>query len=484
MDETNDNMLQAFSPTEFTLGSLSGPLLIFGGAYSNLEALTALRAEAERKGIPPENVICCGDTPGYCADPAACLDLIEDWGIHAIAGNVETNLVNGTDDCGCGFGDGSRCDMFARLWYNYAANNVTARNLEYMAGLPDLLRFTYAGREVVVLHGSPRNQSEFVWRSTDADQKAQFCAAAGAEVVIGGHCGLPFAEEITITAPRSADTSDELLADYVRPKDASDERLAERSEPSHAVAQSNIANRHSHIAYPSPLWLNAGVIGMPANDGTPRTWFMTLDDTNGFDYEFHALDYNHQGAKARMLDDRRLPVSYAATLTTGIWDNTEIMPSAEEAREGVALDPETIKAEASAAFYQQTLHPAAAPTKARLPLKNITKMEKYSDPKDLKSFGKIVDWQEDMGNKFFDWYSGVTEGDSALTEREKALIALAVSHAIQCSYCIDAYTTNSLQAGADEEQMMEAVHVAAAVKAGTTLIYARQMQRQVEKVVM
>ncbi len=387
---------------ENNISKITGPLLIFGGAYSNLEALTALRAEAERLGIPPENVICCGDTPGYCADPAACLDLIEDWGIHAIAGNVETNLVNGTDDCGCGFGDGSRCDMFARLWYNYAANNVTERNLEYMAGLPDLLRFTYAGREVVVLHGSPRNQSEFVWRSTPAELKAQFCAAAGAEVVIGGHCGLPFAARL----------------------------------PAGVEGASPPATRNG----PPGLWLNAGVIGMPANDGTPRTWFMTLDDTNGFDYHFHPLHYNHQGAKARMLDDRRLPVSYAATLTTGIWDNTEIMPSAEEAREGVALDPETIKAEASAAFYQQTLHLASAPPKARLPLKNITKMEKYSDPKDLKSFGKIVDWQEDMGNKFFDWYSGVTEGDSALTEREKALIALAVSHAIQCSYCIDAYT--------------------------------------------
>jgi len=500
------------------ISKLTGPLLLFGGAYSNLEALTALRAEAERLGIPPENIICCGDTPGYCADPAACLDLIEDWGIHAIAGNVETNLVNGTDDCGCGFGDGSRCDMFAKLWYNYAANNVTERNLKYMAGLPDLLRFIYAGREVVVLHGSPRNQSEFVWRSTEAELKAQFCAAAGAEVVIGGHSGLPFAHVLDIPSPAAAQSNIAYRQSHIAYPDALSPppEAAAQLTPSEgnlsptplrrrgatedakrpdgfgstetdfqrAAAKSKIENQESRIAYPSPLWLNAGVIGMPANDGTPRTWFLTLDDTNGFDYNFHALDYNHKGAKARMLDDRRLPVSYAATLTTGIWDNTEIMPPAEEAREGIPLNAATIKAEASPATHKQTLHPAGAPAKTRLPLKNITKMEKYADPKDLKSFGKIVDWQEEMGNKFFDWYSGVTEGDTALTEREKALIALAVSHAVQCSYCIDAYTTNSLQAGADEEQMMEAVHVAAAVKAGTTLIYARQMQRQVEKVTM
>jgi alkylhydroperoxidase/carboxymuconolactone decarboxylase family protein len=448
---------------ERNLGALTGPVLIFGGAYSNLDALVAVRAEAERRGVPPANVICCGDTPGYCAEPKECLDLLADWQCHAIAGNVETSLVNGTDDCGCGFGDGSRCDMFAKLWYNYAAKHVSQSNLAFMAELPDMLRFSYAGREVVVLHGAPENQSEFVWRSTAAEEKAQFCADAGAEVVVGGHCGLPFAHE-----------------------------LAEATGPRAGI----------------PLWLNAGVIGMPANDGTPRTWFMTLNDAEGFDYDFHPLTYDHRAAKAKMIDDRRLPVSYAATLTTGIWDNTEIMPPAEESREGIQLDPATIKAEANPALYRPSPAPAAAPspreesgpdeavtdlgtapekasTKTNFPLKDIPKaMNKYTDPKDLKSFGKIVEWQEDMGNKFFDWYSGVTEGDTALTAREKALIALAVSHAIQCSYCIDAYTTNSLQSGADEEQMMAAVHVAAAVKAGTTLIYARQMQRQVDKVTM
>jgi len=440
---------------ERSLGTLTGPVLIFGGAYSNFDALQSLRAEAALRGIAPGNVVCCGDTPGYCAEPRECLDLIEAWGIHAIAGNVETNLVNGTDDCGCGFGDGSRCDMFAKLWYTYAAKNVHRTGLDYMAGLPDILRFEYGGKKVAVLHGSPRNQSEFVWRSTEAQLKARFCADAGAEVVIGGHCGLPFAEYLTYD---------------------------NRQQPPTSNLQPAACNL---------LWLNAGVIGMPANDGTPRTWFLTLNDEGStFDFDFHPLTYDHRAAKAKMIDDRRLPVSYAATLTTGIWDNTEIMPPAEEQREGIPLDPETIKAEANAAFYNTPMHPASAPkwtTKNGLHItddRQPKKMNQYSDPKDLKSFGKIAEWQEEMGNKFFDYYSTVTEGDSALTAREKALIALAVSHAIQCSYCIDAYTTNSLQSGADEEQMMEAVHVAAAVKAGTTLIYARQMQRQVDKVTM
>ncbi len=110
--------------------------------------------------------------------------------------------------------------------------------------------------------------------------------------------------------------------------------------------------------------------------------------------------------------------------------------------------------------------------------------KKYFDPKDLKKFGNITELQEVMGSKFFDWYSTVFKGDTALTEREKALIALAVAHAIQCPYCIDAYTSGCLEKGADEEQMMEAIHVAAAIKGGTTLVYGVQMMNHAEKLSM
>ncbi len=111
-------------------------------------------------------------------------------------------------------------------------------------------------------------------------------------------------------------------------------------------------------------------------------------------------------------------------------------------------------------------------------------MEKgYFKKDDLKKFGNITEWQEKMGNKFFDYYGEVFK-EGALTEREKALIALAVAHSHQCPYCIDAYTDTCLKKGADEEQMMEAVHVAAAIKAGITLVYGVQMMNQVDEKMM
>ena len=107
----------------------------------------------------------------------------------------------------------------------------------------------------------------------------------------------------------------------------------------------------------------------------------------------------------------------------------------------------------------------------------------YYNPQDLKKFGQITELQEEMGNKVFDWYGSVFK-PGALTAREKALIALAVSHAVQCPYCIDAYTDSCLKKGADDEQMMEAVHVAAAIKGGAVLVHGVQMMNEIEDKMM
>ena len=107
----------------------------------------------------------------------------------------------------------------------------------------------------------------------------------------------------------------------------------------------------------------------------------------------------------------------------------------------------------------------------------------YYEEKDLKKFGDISKYNKVLGEKFFDYYGEVFKA-GALSEREKALIALAVSHAVQCPYCIDAYSKDSLEKGADEEQMMEAVHVAAAIKGGAALVHGVQMMNKIDDLTM
>ena len=110
-------------------------------------------------------------------------------------------------------------------------------------------------------------------------------------------------------------------------------------------------------------------------------------------------------------------------------------------------------------------------------------MSNYFDSEDLKKFPKITEFSEELGKKFFDYY-GAVFAEGALTSREKSLIALAVAHAVQCAYCIDAFTSGSLEKGSTPEQMIEAVHVAGAIRGGASLVHGVQMMNKVKKLSM
>jgi alkylhydroperoxidase/carboxymuconolactone decarboxylase family protein len=107
----------------------------------------------------------------------------------------------------------------------------------------------------------------------------------------------------------------------------------------------------------------------------------------------------------------------------------------------------------------------------------------YYDAHDLAKFGDIGKNCPDLARRFFDWYTAVF-AEGALSAREKALIALGVAHAVQCPYCIDAYTRDALEKGADADQLTEAVHVAAAIRGGASLVHGVQMRNVAEKLGM
>jgi len=108
-------------------------------------------------------------------------------------------------------------------------------------------------------------------------------------------------------------------------------------------------------------------------------------------------------------------------------------------------------------------------------------METYYKPMDLPKFAEIREGAPELGKKFFEYYTAVfAEGE--LTQREKSLIALAVAHAVQCPYCIDAYTQDCLEKGSNVSEMTEAIHVATAIRGGASLVHGVQMRNVAEKI--
>jgi alkylhydroperoxidase/carboxymuconolactone decarboxylase family protein len=105
----------------------------------------------------------------------------------------------------------------------------------------------------------------------------------------------------------------------------------------------------------------------------------------------------------------------------------------------------------------------------------------YYERADLGRFGEVGNHAKETWSLFMAYYARATGTDTALSRREKALIALAIAHSKQCPYCIDSYTKTCLDVGATVEQMHEAVHVAAAMGAAIDLVHATQMHGTLKK---
>ncbi len=71
--------------------------------------------------------------------------------------------------------------------------------------------------------------------------------------------------------------------------------------------------------------------------------------------------------------------------------------------------------------------------------------------------------------------------DGALPTKVKQLIAVAVAHVTQCPYCIQGHTKAALRAGASPEELMEAVWVAAEMRAGGGFAHSLLMLETIQK---
>lgn len=252
------------------------PLLIFGGPYSNLQALTALKNVADELRIPKTQVICTGDVVAYCAHPEEAIQLCMDWGIHVVMGNCEEQLATRQDNCACGFEEGSSCAQLSENWYQYADANISEKGRAWMGNLPERIIFNYSGKDICVVHGSYQQINKFIFPSSSLEEKKKDFLTAKADIIIGGHSGIPFIEKIE-----------------------------------------------------DNLWYNPGVIGMPANDGTPDTWYgLVRPLVEGIKFSIHRLQYNYN-IESEIMQSKGFADPYAAALKTGLWPSLDILPQSE-----------------------------------------------------------------------------------------------------------------------------------------------------------
>ncbi len=260
----------------------------FGGVYSNHLALSAVIADARRRGA--DSLFCLGDLGAFGPHPDRVFPLLIENGVRTIRGNYDDSLARGLDDCQCGYTD-PRDNHFARISYRYTYENTSPRWRDWLGNLPTELRLNLGGRRVLLCHGSPRRMNEFLWESTSPDAFLdKLCRDHQADVLLCTHTGLHW----------------------------------KRRLPS------------------GRLVVNVGAIGRPANDGRTDVWYALIStrqpttaasvEPPAPDVEFVPVAYEHTALAAEMADEG-LPDEFIETILSGWWTTcNEVLPMKERRR--------------------------------------------------------------------------------------------------------------------------------------------------------
>lgn len=259
--------------------------------YNNHLALAAAIDDARRRGC--ERLFCLGDLGAFGPNPDKVFPLLIDNAVETLQGNYDNSIGNNLPDCQCGYTDPAD-NYYARLSYQYTYNKTSPRWRPWLAALPREIRFTLSSPpsdssliahpssfRTLCCHGSPRKMNEFLWESTTPthllEKLADDCRA---DVIVATHTGLPWTRRL-----------------------------------------SN-----------GRLFVNCGVLGRPANDGTTKVGYTILDAANPDLATYVPLHYDHEALAAEMRAES-LPEPFVQTVLTGWWTTClEILPVKERAR--------------------------------------------------------------------------------------------------------------------------------------------------------
>jgi hypothetical protein len=253
-------------------------IVVFGGVYSNHRALEALLAEAA--SLDADAIYCLGDLGGFGPNPEKVRPLLNGGGVRCVRGNYEESLAGGAEDCNCGYTD-PRDNRFATLSYEYTARRCSPEFNSWMGDLPPRRRVRVGGRELLLVHGSPRRVNEFLFESTTPTPFLEFlCDRERCDGLLFTHTGLHWSRRL----PSGRDA------------------------------------------------VNVGVIGRPANDGATHVRYAWIESRRDeLVVDLRPLRYDHAGL-AREMRAEGLPGEFVETIETGWWTTClEILPARERA---------------------------------------------------------------------------------------------------------------------------------------------------------
>lgn len=166
-------------------------IAIITDIHSNIFALEAVLEDIKNKGI--ENIYCLGDLVGYGPFPNEVINLIKENNIPTIQGNYDQSVGEDLFACGCDYKDGKTMALGTKSLH-WSQENTTDENKKWLRELPEKIEFEVKGRKILLVHGSPRKNNEYLYE--DSKELEEIADIIRANIMICGHTHKPFHKNV------------------------------------------------------------------------------------------------------------------------------------------------------------------------------------------------------------------------------------------------------------------------------------------------
>jgi len=162
-----------------------GPVKIalISDIHANLPALEAVLTDARNRGVCA--LLNAGDSIGYGAFPDEVISLIRDSHVLSIMGNYDRSVLSKK------WKKKKLKSHDKQIAMRYAYKNIKPENRAYLAGLPDHIRLKVRDKSILITHGSPDSQNEYLVKDTPISRFSEIAKDARADIIITGHTHLP-----------------------------------------------------------------------------------------------------------------------------------------------------------------------------------------------------------------------------------------------------------------------------------------------------
>lgn len=168
-------------------------LAIFSDIHANLPAMEVVRDHIAQGGY--DGVYCLGDIGGYASEPNEVQQVVMEMGCPTILGNYDEGVGFNLDDCGCHYVKPFDIEM-SNISFLWTREHTSDENKVWLRELPREIRLEPEGRKVLLCHGSPQSNTEYLFENRSEGYLTKFTPGgkhdAHADIIVFGHTHVPY----------------------------------------------------------------------------------------------------------------------------------------------------------------------------------------------------------------------------------------------------------------------------------------------------